>query len=146
MQMSTPRAYNSVKVYGLAAGSIQGAHAMTSDPVDEIECPIGLRDVVGAYALETRGESMIPRYFPRDTLYINPTQAVRKGDHVVIQTRLHDSSGTETWVKRYDGDTGDEIEAWQYNPPASIKFKKKYVMHVHRVLPINELFPRNKKS
>jgi phage repressor protein C with HTH and peptisase S24 domain len=126
-------------VYGLAAGSAMGAHRMTNDPIDEVPCPPALRDAIGAYVLVTRGRSMEPRYFANDRLYVNPNQPVRPGDHVIIQTRRHDSSGTETWVKRYDGEDGDAIRAWQYNPPAEIAFKKKYVVHVHRVLPINEL-------
>lgn len=136
-----PKAVNdNLPLYGLAAGSATGAHRMMNDPVDEVPCPEGLRDVIGAYVLLTRGESMIPRYFPGDRLYVNPTQRVKPGDHVIIQTRLHDSSGTETWVKRFDGESADEIRVWQYNPPGAMTFKKKYVMHIHRVLPVNELF------
>jgi phage repressor protein C with HTH and peptisase S24 domain len=134
-------ANDNLPLFGLAAGSAMGEHRMSNDPIDEVPCPEGLRDVVGAYALLTRGESMVPRYFPGDRLYINPNQRVRAGDHVIIQTRLHDSSGTETWVKRFDGEDENEVRVSQYNPSAQMAFKKKYVMHVHRVLPINELFP-----
>ncbi|MFN3549253.1 MAG: S24 family peptidase [Mesorhizobium sp.] len=128
-------------VFGMAAGSITGHHTMTSDPIEEVRAPEVLANVVGAYALLTRGESMIPRYFPNDRLYIHPHQQVRPGDHVIIQTRLHDSSGTETWVKRYDGETDDEVLVSQYNPPGRISFKKRYVVYIHRVLPVNELLP-----
>lgn len=131
-----------IPVYGLAAGALTGHHALTSDPIDEVDAPETLRHVVGAYALLTKGESMIPRYFPNDRLYVNPHQAVRPGDHVIVQVRLHDNSGTDTWIKRYDGETGDEILVSQYNPPSQIRFKRKYVTYVHRVLPINELFRR----
>lgn len=129
-----------IPLYGLAAGSLQGAHNMTSDPIDEVPCPPGLRDVMGAYALRTRGESMVPRYFPHDILYINPHQSVRQGDHVVVQTMLHDGAGTETWVKRFDSETGETLTVSQYNPAAKVEFKKQFVIHMHRVLPINELF------
>mgnify|MGYP000938715430 CR=1 FL=1 len=127
-------------LYGLAAGSLAGQHAMTSDPVDQVPCPPALADVAGAYALRTRGESMVPRYMPGDVLYVNPHQRVRPGDHVIVQTMLHDNSGTETWVKRFEGENPETIEVWQYNPPAKVEFKRRFVMHVHRVLPVNELF------
>lgn len=133
-------ANDNLPVFGLAAGSLSGAHKMTSEAIDEVPCPPGLRDVIGAYVLVTRGESMVPRYYPDERLYVNPVQAVKAGDHVIIQTRLHDSSGTETWVKRYEGETKDEIRVSQYNPPAQMAFKKRYVVHIHRVLPVNELF------
>ncbi|TPM92699.1 S24 family peptidase [Mesorhizobium sp. B2-1-3A] len=131
---------DNIPLYGLAAGSLQGAHSITSDPITEVPCPPALRDVIGAYALETQGESMEPRYFPGDVLYLHPHQRVRAGDHVVIQVMLHDNSGTETWVKRFDSEDADSYHLWQYNPPAKISFKKKYVKHVHRILPTNELF------
>lgn len=127
-------------LFGLAAGSLQGAHSMTADPIDEVPCPPGLRDVMGAYALRTRGESMIPRYLPDEILYVNPNQRVKSGDHVIVQTMLHDSAGTETWVKRYETENADTIQVSQYNPVAKVEFRKKFVLHVHRVLPINELF------
>lgn len=133
-----PRA--TLSLYGLAAGSIQGNHSMTNDPVDEVPCPPALRTVVGAYAMKTRGDSMVPRFFHGERLYINPHQAVRAGDHVVIQVRNHESSGTDTWVKRYEAEDEDMVYVSQYNPPGRIAFKKKYVQSVHRVLPIDELF------
>lgn len=129
----------SLPVFGLAAGAVAGEHQMSDGPIDEIPAPPGLAHVVGAYALLVHGESMMPRYYPRDRLYINPHQAVVAGDHVVIQTRNHDGDIVTTWVKRYDGTDGDEVLAWQYNPPAKIRFKKKHVLYIHRVLPINEL-------
>lgn len=142
-QAVTMRPNLTLPLFGLAAGAgiQQGAHSMSADPVDEVPCPPGLMNVLGAYALKTRGESMIPRYFPDDTLYVNPNQRVRAGDHAIIQTMLHDSAGTETWVKRFDGEDGDVIRATQYNPLATIEFRKRFLIHVHRVLPVNELFP-----
>ncbi|MGY6709742.1 MAG: S24 family peptidase [Rhizobiaceae bacterium] len=126
-------------VFGLAAGSMSGIHSMSSDPVDEVPCPQSLVGVFGAYVLLTRGESMIPRYFPGDRLYINPTQAVRPGDHVVIQLERYSGAGTETWIKRFDGETETSILVSQYNPPAQMEFRKEFVRYVHRVLTSNEL-------
>lgn len=129
-----------IALYGLAAGSLQGHHTMTGDPVDEVPCPPALRNVLGAYALRTRGQSMAPRFVDGSRLYINPHQKVRAGDDVIIQVRNHESAGTDTWVKRYDGEDAEHIYVSQFNPPARIAFKKQYVMHVHRVVPLEELF------
>ncbi len=127
-------------VFGLAAGSIQGHTTMTTERIEEVPRPAGLKNSLNAYALRTSGESMIPRYFPRDILYINPDQDVRAGDHVVIQVRMHDQAGIETWVKRFDGYENDEVLTWQYNPPARLTFKRRFVISIHRVLPVNELY------
>lgn len=138
-----PKAANDnvlLAVYGLAAGSLAGAFTQTSEEIYHVKCPPALADVSGAYALRTHGESMVPRYMPGDILYVNPHQKVAPGDHVIIQTMLHDNSGTETWVKRYDGEETGEVKAWQYSPPAAIRFRKRFIKHIHRVLPVNELF------
>lgn len=138
--LSAANQNRNLSLYGLAAGSLTGAQRMTADPIDEIPCPPKLIDVLGAYALETSGESMIPRYFPGDRLYINPNQRVKGGDHVIIQVMTHDNSGTETWVKKFEAEDEENIYVQQYNPEARMTFRKKYVIHIHRVLPINELF------
>lgn len=128
-----------VPLYGLAAGGVTGAHTMSTDVIDEIECPKGLIGVVGAYALRTNGESMIPRYYPGDILFVNPNQPVQTGDHVIIQIERFEGAGTETWVKRYDGVTDGTLLVWQYNPAARIEFSRKEVRYIHRIVPPNEL-------
>lgn len=128
-------------VYGLAAGSMEGAHQMTPEIVEAIPCPPGLAHVAGAYALRAKGDSMVPRYFPGDILYVNPLQEVHAGDHVVIQVLHHENSGTDTWVKRFDGRHGGEVLVSQYNPAAQLTFKGRSVRYLHRILPTNELFP-----
>ncbi|MDP9837576.1 phage repressor protein C with HTH and peptisase S24 domain [Neorhizobium huautlense] len=128
-------------IFGLAAGSQSGHLVMTNEVIETVPCPPGLRKVAGAYALRTKGDSMIPRYFPNDILYINPNQDVMAGDHVILQIRMHDGDGTETWIKRYDGQTNDEVLASQYNPSTKMSFRRRYVINIHRVLPINELYP-----
>ena len=127
-------------LFGMAAGSAQGYHSMTSDPIDEVPCPPALRNVVGAYALKVRGQSMEPRFFNGTRLYINPHQAVRAGDDVIVQVRNHENSGTETWVKRYEGEDDNSIYVSQYNPAAKMEFRKRFVVHIHRVVPLEELF------
>ncbi len=127
-------------LFGLAAGSLSGAHTMTTEAVDEVPCPPGLADVPDAYALKTKGASMVPRYFDGDVLYVNPRQRVRAGDHVIVQVQKFPGSGTETWVKRFDSETAEEIVVSQYNPGQQIRFRKQFVLYVHRVLPPNELF------
>lgn len=127
-------------VYGLAAGSLQGHFIMSMDVLERVVCPPGLVGVLGAYGLRTNGESMIPRYFPLDILYINPLQPVIPGDHVIVQVRAYESSGLETWVKRFDGESEGEIVVSQYNPPARMNFRRQLVQNLHRVLPVNELY------
>lgn len=127
-------------VYGFAAGSLAGDEQILTNVIDEIPAPPALFHVRDAYALLTRNSSMAPRYLPNETLYIHPHQAVRPGDHVIIQAQLVEGGPLETWVKRYDSENEDEVFASQYNPPAKIAYKKKFIRAIHRVLPTSELF------
>lgn len=126
-------------IYGWAAGSAAGVETVAPDPVDYISCPPSLLGVDGAYALRTRGESMAPRYFPGEILFVHPHKTLRSGDHVVIQTQRFEGSGTETWVKRFDSQDAENIYASQYNPQAKIVFRKTQVAYIHRVLRADEL-------
>lgn len=129
-----------IPLYGLAAGSLSGAHSVTTEAIDEVPCPPGLANVPDAYALRTKGGSMMPRYFDGDVLYVNPRQPIRPGDHVIVQVQRYQGSGTETWVKRFDSQTPEEILVTQYNPTQQIRFRKQYVLYMHRVMAPNELF------
>lgn len=129
-----------IPLYGMAAGSMQGAYSQTSEPIDLILCPPGLSSVSGAYALKTMGTSMVPRYMPGDFLYVHPHQPVKKGDHVVVQMQRHEGAATETWIKLYEGARDDIVIVSQYNPIATIEFRKKFILHMHRVLPPNEIY------
>lgn len=148
MQPATRRAEKSgsyvgsglIPLFGFAAGSLAGEAQMLTDVIDELPAPPALLHVRDAYVLLTRNESMSPRYMPNEPLYVHPYQAVRPGDHVVIQVQTHEGGPIETWIKRFDTETADEITVSQYNPPSRIIYKKRFVKAVHRVLPPGELF------
>lgn len=128
-------------VYGYAAGAIIGHRNPNAPSYETVPRPPGLFGVESAYALRTRSDSMVPRYLPEEILYVNPEQTPSSGDHVIIHVKHHDGDDAETWVKRYDGETKTEVCVTQYNPQATLTFKRKYVQFIHRVLPPNELFP-----
>lgn len=126
-------------VYGLAAGSLAGQTVMTVEPIEFAPCPPGLVTVRDAYALMVKGSSMEPRYYAGDLIFIHPHRPVRPGDHAVIQVRKDPAGETETWIKRFRGETEKDVLTEQYNPPANMNFARKYVAAVHRVLTVNEL-------
>lgn len=128
-------------VYGYAAGSSFGHHNSAFQEFEQVPRPPGLMGVESAYALRTRNESMSPRYLPNEILYVNPEQKAKPGDHVIIHVRLHEGHDAETWVKRFDAMTDEDLLVYQYNPAAQMTFKRQYIEYVHRVLPTNELYP-----
>lgn len=134
-----PALERSLPVYGLAAGSLAGHTVMTSEPIEFAPCPPALTRVRDAYALMVTGSSMQPRYFAGDFIFIHPHRPVRPGDHAVIQVRRYATAETETWIKRYRGETEKQVLVEQYNPPSNMNFDRKFVVAVHRVLTVNEL-------
>lgn len=129
-----------IPLYGFAAGSLTGEVQVMTDVIDRVPAPPALLHVRDAYVMLTRNESMVPRYMPNEPLYVNPHQVVRPGDHVIIQVQTQDNGPIETWVKRYDTESADEVFVSQYNPPSRLIYKKKFVKAVHRILPPGELF------
>ena len=124
-------------VYGLAAGSIRGHLTMSNDPVEWVNCPQFIETVRGAYALIVTGSSMEPRYFAGEVIFLHPNRPPRQGDHVVIQEAL--DGGTAVSVKRFDHQTETHVITTQYNPLAEVKFDRKTITAIHRVLTPNEV-------
>lgn len=125
-------------VFGLAAGAPLGNHTMSNDPVEWVPAPSGLASVRDAYALIVTGDSMEPRYFAGEPIFIHPHRPIRPGDHVAIQEAA--DGGIAVSVKVFVRQTEDHLITRQYNPPAEVKFLRKRIQAVHRVLTPNELF------
>lgn len=126
-----------IPVYGLAAAATRGAFTMTTDPVEWVVAPPALIGVRDAYALIVTGNSMEPRYFAGDIVFVNPNRPPRPGDHVVIQEAPN--GGVAASIKRFEKQTETELVTTQYNPLAVIRFKRELITAVHRVLTSNEL-------
>lgn len=125
-------------VFGLAAGAPLGNHTMSNDPVEYVPAPPALQSVRDAYVLIVTGDSMEPRYFAGEPIFIHPHRPIRKGDHVAIQEEV--DGGISVSVKIFDRQTDEHLVTRQYNPPAEVKFLRKRIQAVHRVLTPNELF------
>ena len=126
-----------VPVYGLAAGSIRGALTMTNDPIEWVEAPKGVLKIRDAYSLIITGTSMLPLYTPGEKIFIAPHRPIRLGDHIIIQEAL--DGGTATSVKRFEKQSEDHVFTTQYNPLAEIRFSRKAIIAMHRVLTANEV-------
>jgi len=133
----TPTVPLSLPVLGTAAGSVIGAMELTSEVVSHFPMPPGLMGVRDAYGLYVTGESMAPLYKHGDPIFINPHQPERIGDVVVIQEER--DGGRYAWVKELVKKDEDFIHTKQYNPDGDIKFKRKYVVAMHRVLTTAEI-------
>lgn len=136
-KQETPQRETMIPVYGLAAGAVRGNYAMTNDPVEWVRALPGVVNVRDAYALIVTGTSMEPRYCAGEIIFLHPHRPPRPGDHVAIQEM--DDHGLSVSLKRFERMTETHVVTSQYNPPAEVKFLRKRIQAVHRVLTPNEL-------
>lgn len=134
---SRPMQARTLPVMGTAAGSLTGAWQFTGEIIETFPVPPGLVGVRDAYALYVTGESMLPAFKPRDPVFVNPNHPVRSGDIVVIQEER--DGDTYAWVKEFTRNDETHIVTRQYNPDGEVKFNRRYVISVHRVLPMAEV-------
>jgi len=125
-------------ILGTAAASIVGAVTL-GRTVGYERRPPALRNVPDAYALYVAGDSMIPRYFPGDVVYVNPHRPCRQGDDVVIQTRIKPGDDISGYVKCFISRSSRGVVARQYNPETQIEYSRNTVVAVHRILTAHEL-------
>lgn len=123
---------NKIPVYGSAVGGIDGEFAMNGVALYEVVAPAVLKDVFGAYAVQVSGESMEPRYFDGEVVFVNPHRRVVKGDFVIVQ--IHAAAEDDpplAFVKRFVRHNAVELVLTQYNPVKELRFPHERVKSVH---------------
>jgi len=94
--------------------------------------PEALRDVATAYAVRVHDESMKPRLWPGNGLFVDPTRPTKPGDLVIIQM-----TDGQAFVKVL---TRRTERAWifeQYNPAGEVRLDPKKVKGVHLVVNVS---------
>ena len=133
-----------VPVMGVAAGAGAAEGALLVDqsaPIAYVKRPPGLTQSRDIYALHVIGDSMEPRYFDGELVFVSPSKPHRRGDHVIILVSHFEGDIQRAYLKRFISATAQEIITEQYNPPGSeMRFSRRTVTAIHRVLTPNELF------
>lgn len=123
-----------IPVYGQAVGGVDGEFVMNGDRLEDVFAPPSLSSVVGAYAVYVAGESMEPRYFDGEIVFVNPMKRARRGDFVVAQIRFQEHGPTLAYVKRFVRWNAKELVLSQYNPEKELRFAAGQVVSVHLVV------------
>jgi phage repressor protein C with HTH and peptisase S24 domain len=124
-----------------------GEHEGIDDDVEMIELDLGevleyvsrdpgLRDP-HAYVVTCVGDSMVPRFRPRERLTISPQAPVSIGDDVVVQLKGQvgeDERIKLALVKELVRRTGTAIVLRQHNPPREFEVPKARVHSIHKVM------------
>lgn len=119
-RMPTPPLNKTLPVLGYAAGGNTGAFRMSDVGSDTVLCPPQLEHVSGAYAVYVYGESMEPRFYPGETVYVHPRLPVARGDFVVVQLSDEgETEPTEGIIKQYIGQTDEGLILHQFTPESA---------------------------
>ena len=112
-----PPGINPLGILGHGEGGNDGLFLDNGTPQGFTARPDYLAGATQAYAIFVHNDSMEPRYYHGEMLYVDPTLPPRPGDFVVVQT-----ADDRAFVKRLKRRTQDLIVVEQFNPPKDIRF------------------------
>ncbi len=131
-QQAKPSVFGFVRdlpIRGRAQGGDEGSLVIEEQPIDWTYRPADLQGVHGAFAVFVTGDSMEPKYKNQDIAYIHPTQPIRRGRYVLVETTEH--SG---FIKKFDRWDGDTLVVKQFNPTKDIRIARNKVRKVMMVI------------
>lgn len=123
-----------IPVYGSAVGGVDGEFVLNGSILYEVMAPPSLSPISGAYAVQVSGDSMEPRYFDGEVVFVDPTRRVTRGDFVVAQIIVDESETRLAYIKRFVRHNAEELVLEQYNPPKTLRFPHANVHSVHFVV------------
>jgi len=115
-------------VIGAVKGGSDGFYFNEGEPKEFVERPANLKGVFNAFALYVDGDSMEPRYFAGELLYVNPNRPITKGCFVAVE--LDDGQGL---IKQFLRRSDDEIVLYQFNPAREIRLQPRQVKRIYRI-------------
>lgn len=114
-------------------GTVEGGAGETiineGEAKEYITRPPSLARVSNAFALYVHGESMEPRYFAGEVLYVNPNRPVTKGCFVAVETTLG-----QALIKQFVSRSDDLLVLAQFNPRKEIRLPTTEIKWMHRIV------------
>jgi phage repressor protein C with HTH and peptisase S24 domain len=123
-----------IPVYGHAVGGKDGEFILNGNKVTEVLAPANLSSVPDAYAVYVVGDSMEPRYFAGETVFVNPRLPISKGAFVVAQISAGMEGAPHAYVKRFLSQDARRLRLEQYHPKKILEFPTAKVVSVHRII------------
>lgn len=120
---------------GGVKGGIHGFFFDNGKVSDFVGRPANLLGISSAFAVYAIGDSMEPRFFAGELLYVNPNRPLSKGCFAVVE--LTDGQGLVKQFLRQDDKT---ITLYQFNPAKELTLKKPTIKNVFRVVGSSEQF------
>jgi len=129
-----PRSAAWIPLYGHAVGGKDGEFILTGNRISEVLAPPNLWHVPDAYAVYAVGDSMEPRYFAGEIVYVNPRLPISRGAFVVAQISKGEEAEPRAYVKRFVSQDAKRLRLEQYNPKKVLEFSISAVVAIHRIV------------
>jgi phage repressor protein C with HTH and peptisase S24 domain len=124
-----------IPVYGHAVGGKDGQFILNGNKVADVLAPASLSRVANAYAVYVVGDSMEPRYFAGETVFVNPGLPISRGDFVVAQIAAdEEDEPPHAFVKRFVSRDSRRMRLEQYHPAKTLEFPISKVVTIHRII------------
>jgi phage repressor protein C with HTH and peptisase S24 domain len=123
-----------IPAYGQAVGGRDGEFILNGNRIVDVLAPPSLQGVPDAYAVYVVGDSMEPRYFVGEAVFVNPRLPVRRGDFVVAQIAVGDGEPPHAYIKRFVARDARMLRLEQFNPKKTLEFPVGRVISVHRII------------
>ena len=133
-QRGASRSVALIPVYGHALGGKDGEFILNGNQVSEVSAPPSLWHIPDAYAVYVVGESMEPRYFAGETVFVNPRLPISRGAFVVAQISNGNADEPYAVVKRFVSQDTRRMRLEQYNPKKRLEFSMSAVVAIHRIV------------
>jgi phage repressor protein C with HTH and peptisase S24 domain len=133
--LSTPVGmWQKIPVYGQAVAGVDGEFVMNGNVLFEAFAPPSLAATANAYGVRVSGESMEPRYFDGEVVFVDPSRTPRAGDFVVVQVHMEEHGELWGFVKRFVRRNNKELVLHQLNPDKQLIFPYATVHTVHVIV------------
>lgn len=123
-----------LNVLGSAAGGALGEFIMNGQVVDTVDTPPNLEAVPDAYAVYVVGDSMEPRYFAGELVYVHPNKPYKRHDFVVVQINVDGEEAPHGFIKQFVSLSPTTLTLCQFNPKRELEFSRKKVISIHRIV------------
>lgn len=123
-----------IPAYGQAVGGKDGEFILNGNRIVDVLAPPSLQGVPDAYAVYVVGNSMEPRYFAGEAVFVNPRLPVRRGDFVVAQIAADEGEPPHAYIKRFVAREARTLRLEQFNPKKALEFPVGRVISVHRII------------
>jgi phage repressor protein C with HTH and peptisase S24 domain len=118
-----------------------GSFEMTPRSVDAVPRPRVLDGVPGAYAVFMPDDSMEPRYFTGELLFIHPGKPFKIGSFVVVTVKGQDDEPPRSYIRMFIGvDRADAYRFAQLKPQGAppLIVPSERIVNIHRIVMAQE--------